>query len=240
MKNIQLTINNIEKSMNFICENVNKRYCGPFEHSSVKQLLQNISELAFDIRKYNDKISSDLIEIKSNLFMDRNIVNLFALGRLKQVIQNISHYYDKDDFWQYIDEKITIVSKRKFLDGHYADSVKSAFTEICTIIRNFRKNNNYKELPSEVDMFQNTFSNGKILKFAEGTSISEKNIQEGYEKIVIGSLLAIRNPNSHTNNYINKNDAIDKLFIANELIKIIDISISDFYTKQEETILVST
>lgn len=221
MTNINQIIINIKNNAEILVVHMNNNILGPWNVTSIKNICLNINELAFEVRNKNPELYSDLLDIKTSLFNGARFINIYVLARLVQIMRNYD-YISTNDFWQFIHPKIIKISKNKFEDGYYSDAVQAAFVEICSIVREYRKEKGLSEIPSDKDMLYNTFSTTKILQFTDSSTTSLKNIQEGYEKIFPGVVQAIRNPNAHKNNKIEKGDAVRKLMIASDLMCMLD------------------
>ena len=226
MTSINQVIINIKSAADALVAYVNKNSLGPWDNNSIKAICSNINELAFEVRNKNPKLYNDLQEIKSNLFFGQNFVNVYNLGRLVQIMRSYD-YLSTDDFWQFVHPRIIELSKNKFEDGYFSDAVQTAFVEICSIVREYRKEQDLPEIQSDKDMFYNTFSTLKILQFTDSSTTSLKNIQEGYEKIFPGIIQAIRNPNAHSNISMGKADAARKIIIASDLMYMLDIALKN-------------
>lgn len=221
MANINQTIANIKDAANTFVKYMNSNNLGPWDNSSVKEICSNINELAFEVRNKNPRLYNDLQDIKSNLFYGQNFINVFNLARLVQIMRSYD-YLSTNDFWQFVHPKIVELSKNKFEDGYFSDAVQTTIVEICSIVREYRKEKGLPEIQSDKDMMYNTFSTLKVLQFTDSSTTSLKNIQEGYEKIFPGVIQAIRNPNAHRNTKIEKDDAVRKLMIASDLMCMLD------------------
>ena len=224
--NINQIIANLKNNINFLVANADSGMLGPFGNDVTNACCSYINEFSFEIRNKNPKLYSNLQEIKSSLFYNNNFVNVFALGRIVQILR----IYDDmhiNDFWQFAHPRIIELCKSKFEDGYYSDAVQTALVEICSIVREFRKEQGIQEIQSDKDMMHNTFSTSKVLQFTNSSTTSLKNIQEGYEKIFPGVIQAMRNPNAHQNNIIEKSEAVQKLMIASNLMEMLDIAISN-------------
>ena len=226
MADIEKNINDVKTHADILVQNLNNNFMGPWNDKVAKDMKFYINELAFCIRNNNPNLYSELQNIKENLFYGANFVNPFALGRLVQIMRSYG-YMSTNDFWQFIHPKVIELCKSKFEDGYYSDAVQTALVEICSIVREFRKKQNLPEIPSDKDMLYNTFSTLKVLQFTDSSTASLKNIQEGYEKIFPGVIQAMRNPNAHQNNIIEKSEAVQKLMIASNLMKMLDISVNN-------------
>lgn len=218
-------INDIKNNADFLVGNINRNILGPWDINFMRKFCSNINELAFNVKHTNTKLYNDLIDIKSNLFNGIGFVNIYALGRLVQIMRSYD-YLSTNDFWKFIHPKIIEISKSKFEDGYYSDAVQTAIVELCSIVREYRKEKGLPEIQSDKDMLYNTFSTLKILQFTDSSTTSLKNIQEGYEKIFPGVIQAVRNPNAHKNLKMEKDDAVRKLMLASDLMYMLVKSIT--------------
>lgn len=117
------------------------------------------------------------------------------------------------------------VSKNKFIDGYYADSVESAFKEVNTRVKIIVMQKTGQELDG-ASLMQKAFSlDSPIIKLDDLSTESGKNIQKGYLQIFSGSMIGIRNPKAHDNLTISEKRAIHFLFLASLLMEKIDESI---------------
>ena len=228
MTNINQVIINIKNAANTLVANLNNNCSGPWDNNFVKSIYLNINELAFEVRNKNPKLYNDLQEIKSNLFVGQNFVNVYNLGRLVQILRSYD-YLSTNDFWQFAHPRIIELSKNKFEDGYFSDAVQTALVEICEIIRKYRDDKGLEEIISDKNMIYNSFKEN-LLKFTDSSTTSLKNIQEGYEKIFPGVIQAMRNPNAHSNTRMEKADAARKIMIASDLMFMLDIALkNDIY-----------
>lgn len=222
---IDQIIKNIKNDANTLAANANSNYLGPWDKNFVNTVSLNINELAYEVRSNNLKLYNDLQDIKSNLFFEQKYVNIFTLGRLIQILRSYD-YISTNDFWQFAHPRIIELCKNKFKDGYYFDAVQTALVELCSIVREYRKEQDLPEIPSDKDMMYNTFSTLKVLQFTDSTTTSLKNIQEGYEKIFPGVIQAMRNPNAHQNSAMEKDDAARKLMLVSDLMYMLDKAIA--------------
>ena len=228
MTNINQVIINIKNAANTLVANLNNNCSGPWDNNFVKSIYLNINELAFEVRNKNPKLYNDLQEIKSNLFVGQNFVNVYNLGRLVQILRSYD-YLSTNDFWQFVHPRIIELSKNKIEDGYFSDAVQTALVEICEIIRKYRVGKGLEEIISDKNMIYNSFKEN-LLKFTDSSTTSLKNIQEGYENIFPGVIQAMRNPNAHSNNIMEKADAARKIMIASDLMFMLDIALkNDIY-----------
>ena len=129
-------------------------------------------------------------------------------------------------FWTYINPKITDLCRDKFENGFYADSVETALKEINNLIKVKYKSISGEELDG-ARLMNKVFSvNNPIFHFADLSSETGRNIQQGYMQIFTGSMIGIRNPKAHNNLNPNKLLSIHLLQISSFLMcKIEEIGI---------------
>jgi|GEM_PF-858150 len=129
--------------------------------------------------------------------------------------------------WDILNKKIEKVSKKKFEDGYYADAVESAFKEINFRIKGIVEDVTGRELDGQNLMdvaFAFSRTSGPIIKLADLSKTTGRNIQKGYKNIFSGSIQGIRNPKAHENILISQEEAIHFLFLASLLMFKVDES----------------
>jgi len=124
--------------------------------------------------------------------------------------------------WQLIHKEIAQVSKQKFEDGYYADSVFSAFREINVRIKEFYIRKTKKESDGSDLMFKVFCSDPPLIVLDDPGTESGRNVQAGYGKIFAGSMQGIRNPNAHANLSMKIEEAMRLLILASHLMFMID------------------
>lgn len=95
-----------------------------------------------------------------------------------------------------IHPRIQKVSKKLFLDGHYAQAILEAFKAVNNLVKQKSKHN---ELDGK-NLMETVFSkNNPILAVNNNISTSDKDEQEGFMHLFAGAMLGIRNPKAHDN-----------------------------------------
>lgn len=213
-----------------------------FDHPQYRIFHEGITTFVYENGFQNTEewqnIKSNLL-LKSTQYLTRGeadiiLVNLEGLKRKHLESKSVDRL-DKI-FMGAMHPIIVDICEKKFLDGHYADSVESAFKEIDTRLKKLYKKYKNKELSGK-DLMHAIFNyenknNQRLLVFETLDNDSGKNVQEGYMHIFAGAMQAIRNPKAHENLCITKAQAIDKLFFASMLMKKIDEAI--IYSKVVE------
>lgn len=129
---------------------------------------------------------------------------------------------DIDTFWVIIHPQITTISKKKFEDGHFADSVESALKEVNTRVKKYFKASQGKE-PDGADLMHNAFSpKNPIIIIDDLSTESGRAMQQGYMELFAGSMTGIRNPKAHENITITSERAIHFLFLSSLLMSKLD------------------
>lgn len=127
-----------------------------------------------------------------------------------------------ESLWANIHPVIISVSKDKFEDEYYADSVESAFKEINDLIKKEYRSRTGAELDGSA-LMKNSFSlNNPAFSLADLSTDSGRKIQLGYMEIFSGAITGIRNPKAHANLEISEVEAWEKLVLASHLMKMWD------------------
>lgn len=147
-------------------------------------------------------------------------INICGFCRLYEVLLYIKDERERNSGWLYIHPEIISIAKQKFLDGYYADAVESAYKYINSRIKKI-----YQELiPTDTHtdgtaLMENVFSKEHPKIILDDTSTETgRNIQEGYGKIFVGAMRAIRNQTAHDNIDMPKEMAFRKLALASLLV----------------------
>lgn len=167
-------------------------------------------------------IISDLMIYTSNQTLSSASANTILINLEKMKRLDLKRKQEEVIFDNQIHLLISNVCKRKFLDGHYADAVESAFKEVNSRCKNIYKLRKGAEKDGS-DLMNNLFSpKNPILRFEDNSTESGKNVQLGYMQIFSGSIIGIRNPKAHENQVLNKESAYQRLILASLLMSKID------------------
>jgi uncharacterized protein (TIGR02391 family) len=111
------------------------------------------------------------------------------------------------------DEELRKHTQKRFINGHYQDAVLEAFK----YLNNYVKSRVRPTTADGSDLMQYAFSaKNPILRLNSFVTESEKNEQRGYMDIFAGTMIGIRNPRAHENDF--DNDP----FIAVRLLSLAD------------------
>lgn len=133
--------------------------------------------------------------------------------------QNMSN-----SIWQIMHPEILRVSKPRMDSGFYADAVVDAFKGIEIRVRRLYKKNCDDDQHGAKLMLKafSVTNQPPILQFNSSSEFSDGDIQKGYMHMFAGAMKAIRNPKSHENDTVIKEDALRKLVFASMLMYKLD------------------
>lgn len=140
----------------------------------------------------------------------------------KSAALDLTKEFDKD-FWKIINKRIVDVSKEKFVDGYYSDSVFTAVKELNYQVKKIVKNKTGEEIDG-VALMRRAFQikNNLIQVGPDLTSDTGKDTQEGFMQLYAGVCQGIRNPNAHESIEIDKDTAVHHLFLISLLMNRLD------------------
>ena len=124
----------------------------------------------------------------------------------------------KGDIWQIMHSEVVRVSKLLFDGGFYAEAVVDTFKEINIKVRTLYKTKSGQDKDGANLMLSAFTISNPILKFQSSSTYSDNDVQEGYMHMFAGAMKGIRNPKSHENEKIDKEDALCKLAFASMLM----------------------
>ncbi|MCJ7444715.1 MAG: TIGR02391 family protein [Methanotrichaceae archaeon] len=99
--------------------------------------------------------------------------------------------------WDVIHSAIVDVSRNRFEKGFFADSVESAFKEINAQTKKIVKEITSIEFDGSDLMFKAFKPEKPIIVLDDLSTMSGKNIQQGYMYLFAGAIMAARNPKTH-------------------------------------------
>lgn len=178
-----------------------------------------------EIKNTYPTISAELFRLKDNLFDAQLIVNPIVLGELIALLRFLSNTSDNCDFWDMVHPSVVKISKKLYEDGHFANASEDAFIEINSRVKKIYKitNPTSDKVPDGDNAMNVVFStNNPIVKFADITTETGKNIQKGYMQMFAGAISALRNPKAHANIVLEKEECKRNLIFASMLMYKLD------------------
>lgn len=212
----------------------------PFHLNVVLNLRERITSVAQQISGMNLPISNHLIGLKNTLFTEipyRGFyINLTVYGQTLEVIEFIkgqifaANQADDRGLCHLLHPDIQRVSEKLYRDGSYAEAACNAFIEI-----NARVKKLYQMLcpddtnpPDGQALMNKVFADKEpVIETADRSTQTGRDIHTGTRFLFAGAMAALRNPKSHENNTIGKDDAMRRLIFASMLMFRIDEIVAD-------------
>lgn len=114
--------------------------------------------------------------------------------------------------------RVIEASAKRFSDGHYKDAVREAFVALIDAVRKQSNQPSGQGSQDKHAMIQAFRVQDGLLRLSD-----DANVQEGYQQLFAGSVMAIRNPLSHVaGESIDENEAIECLAFASLLFRYLD------------------
>ena len=202
----------------------------PVLNPDIVNIKNGLIIISQDISKEYPIFSRRLFELKDNLFMGYGYINPTVFGRVDEILNTIQEnvFASQNDIWSLCHPQILKVSKKLYLDGHYADAACDAFIEINDRVKKlFRKLRPGESVPDGDGAMKAVFSaNSPIIEFCDRSTQTGQNIQKGYMEMLAGAMSALRNPKSHANLTITAEDAMRRLMFASMLMYKIDEAVT--------------
>jgi uncharacterized protein (TIGR02391 family) len=126
--------------------------------------------------------------------------------------------------WDLIHPEITKVARTRFESHHHADAVEAAFKELNSVVKTKVTTATGRELDGASLMTTAFSAQNPIIELDDRSTVSGRDIQQGYMQIFAGAMTGVRNPKAHGNINIDENRAIHLLFLASLLMYKLDES----------------
>lgn len=235
MKTFEIQLGVCQKTVNTIANAIdNGTPYDAIDYSALYEELSKLKELMPEsmviFRNRLEKVIIPNIKLRDlvhknqygqNMIVQRRGINPYVFG---QTIATIHYIFDcitsqaNNDFWNGIHPQITSAAKKLFENKHYAESVEAAFLEINVRVRSI-----IKEDLDGTSAMQKAFSvNNPIVKVADISTRTGRDIQQGIMELFCGSIRYIRNPKAHEKIVMSEQEAISKLHLASLLMYEID------------------
>ena len=207
----------------------------PFHPNVVINLREEITSAAQQISGMNLYISNRLLELKNTLFTEipyhRFYINQTVYG---QTIENLEfirgqilgvNQADNKGLCYLMHPDIQKVSEKLYRDGSYAEAACNAFIEINARVKKLYQMHcpNDTNPPDGQTLMNKIFADKEpVIEAADRSTQTGRDIHMGTRFLFAGAMAALRNPKSHENNTIGKDDAMRRLIFASMLMFRID------------------
>lgn len=189
------------------------------DHESYEEHIEDMYlKFTTKVRLFFRKLIIDPLEL-NNEFHNLAITTFdqVRLDEILVLLKKAECYFETDiseGFWHFLHPLITKLAKDKFEQGHRADAVETVFKEINTIVKErYRAKTGQEE--DGATLMNRAFSvHNPVFPFEDITTETGRNIQQGYMQIFAGAMTGIRNPKAHNNMTLDKNKAMNLLFVA--------------------------
>ncbi len=206
-----------------------------FHLQGINEIKNGIIKLSESIARVEPYFSKDLFRLKDILFIGAKL-NIIVLGELLAIVNYLNNKCDnpQENIWALIHPMVIKSSKELYINGHYANAACDAFIEINSRVKKiFKKVRPGEKIPDGVSVMTCLFSaNEPIIEFCDRTNDTGQNTQMGYMQMFAGSMSALRNPKSHENIGLDKDEAFRRLMFASMLMYKIDEGVA--YSQVEE------
>lgn len=207
----------------------------PFPLNVVLNLREGITSVAQQISGISLPISNHLLDLKNTLFTESPYqsfyINLTVYGQTIEVIEFIkgqtftANQADNRGLCHLLHPDIQKVSEKLYRDGSYAEAACNAFIEI-----NARVKKLYQMLcpddtnpPDGQALMNKIFADKEpVIEIADRSTQTGRDIHMGTRFLFAGAMAALRNPKSHENIELKKEDCMRQLIFASMLMFQID------------------
>lgn len=194
------------------------------EITTIKNDLIRVSQIISAEYPY---FSSELFMLKDYLFIGYGSFDPQVYGQVMSIFKALINEMNNSSqgVWGLIHPKIESVSKKLYLNGHYANAAEDAFIEINDRVKKLYKtlNPTATKIPDGDAAMTAVFSaNNPLLKVCDIATDSGQNEQKGLMLMLQGSMSALRNPKAHANIIITAADAMRRIIFASMLMYKID------------------
>lgn len=207
----------------------------PFSSNVVLNLREEITSVAQQILGINLPISNHLLDLKNTLFTEipyRGFyINLTVYGQTIEVVEfvkcqilGVNQAGDKG-LCHLLHPDIQRVSEKLYRDGSYAEAACNAFIEINDCVKKL-----YQTLcpddtnpPDGQALMNKAFADKEpVIEAADRSTQTGRDIHTGTRFLFAGAMAALRNPKSHKNIELEKEDCMRRLIFASMLMFRID------------------
>ena len=207
----------------------------PIPFNIVLGVREGIASMAQQISGINPTISNHLVGLKNDLFTEISYqcyyINPVVYGQTLEVMEfakgqilaanqacdrSLCHLLHPD---------IQKVSEKLFRDGSYAEAACNAFIEINARLKELYRaaHPDSDNIPDGQPLMNKIFAdNDPVLEAGDRTTQTGKDIHAGTRFLFAGAMAALRNPKSHENITLGKDDSMRRLIFASMLMFKID------------------
>jgi uncharacterized protein (TIGR02391 family) len=125
-------------------------------------------------------------------------------------------------WWQQIHPTVRLASESIFASGHFAPSVLQAFITLNARVKEYVRSKGVEPKDGTALMRQAIALEAPLIRIPSPSVDSAREIQEGYQHLFAGAMLAVRDPKAHAPFEITADQATHLLFLASLLMRKLD------------------
>ena len=220
------------------CYNANQ----PIPFKTVLDVREGIASVAQQISGINPPISNHLVDLKNALFTElpyqRFYINLIVYGQTIETVDFVkgqilaTNQANSMGLCRLLHPIIQRVSEKLYRDGSYAEAACNAFIEINSRLKELYRTAypDSENVPDGQALMNKVFAdNDPVLEAGDRTTQTGKDIHLGTRFLFAEAMAALRNPKSHENIELEKDDSMRRMIFASMLMFKIDeiIAVSD-------------
>ena len=213
------------------CYNANQ----PIPFKTVLDVREGIASVAQQISGINPLISNHLDDLKNALFTElpyqRFYINLIVYGQTIEAVDFVkgqilaTNQVNSMGLCRLLHPNIQRVSEKLYRDGSYAEAACNAFIEINSRLKELYRTAypDSENVPDGQALMNKVFAdNDPVLEAGDRTTQTGKDIHLGTRFLFAGAMAALRNPKSHENIELEKDDSMRRMIFASMLMFKID------------------
>lgn len=207
----------------------------PIPFDVVLSVREGITEVAQRVSDISQFSSRHLMDLKNTLFTEiafqQFYINPVVYGQILEFIEVVRGQFiaanqaDCGDLCHLLHPSIRHVSEKLYRDGSYAEAACNAFIEINSRLKEIycEKCPDLGNVPDGQALMNKVFAdNNPVLEAGNLTTQTGRDIQAGTRFMFAGAMAALRNPKSHENITLGKEDSMRRLIFASMLMFRID------------------
>ena len=213
------------------CYNANQ----PIPFKTVLDVREGIASVAQQISGINPPISNHLVDLKNALFTElpyqRFYINLIVYGQTIETVDFVkgqilaTNQANRMGLCRLLHPNIQRVSEKLYRDGSYAEAACNAFIEINSRLKELYRTAypDSENVPDGQALMNKVFAdNDPVFEAGDRTTQTGKDIHLGTRFLFAGAMAALRNPKSHENIELEKDDSMRRMIFASMLMFKID------------------
>ena len=213
----------------------------PVKVNMVLKIREDIASVVQQLSETNSELGDRLASMKNALFTEMSyqqfLINPIVCGQILEVLQFVMTTVNQANcrnLCYLLHPDIQKVSETQYKGGSYAEAACNAFIEINSRLKKIyrEKYPDAENVPDGQTLMNRIFADkDPVLEAGDLSTQTGKDIQMGTRFMFAGAIAALRNPKSHENITLAKEDSMRRLIFASMLMYKVD----EIITESEET-----